>query len=241
MNGVIELCEGKTVEMGNLGEHVITVSELCSMSMNKKELSLLGINEMMLFNIFINLNSLGDQKLDVETIIKMDKPPKKRWRLRLDKKTFEFICQKTGKSNLFYLTKRKSVRFIDNDFLKENNFTGNDILDLSKNFIVYGKINLNSDNLIMLRFDKKIVKVADTKIDIGFNLSADSYFCNKSRRCPLLERCDSFFKLAASKHHTSFSCDKCIIYMCEKFLERDGAFRERDIYSYGISDYSGFL
>lgn len=242
MNGILEVRESNNVPMCGFSEHVATVSELIAMSLGEKEFSLLGINETMLFNIFVNLNFLEDSKLELETILKMDKPPKKGWRLNLDKKTFEYVCEKTGNSKLFRAANKKSVRFIDDDFLKENKFTERNIIDLSKTFIVFSKITLNSSNLVALGISKGIVKIADSrKIHICFNMSTDSYFCNKSKRCPLLKRCDEFFSLAANKDQTSFSCDKCVFYQCERQLERDGAFRERDIYSYGISNYGDFV
>ncbi len=241
MNGVIELCDCGISDFGLNNKHNMTVSELLAMSTTTRELSLFGINERMLFNIFINLNSLEDKKLDIDSVLAMDGLPKKRWKLRLRRRDFKYICSKAKKSDIFNAVKRESAKFVDNEFLRSNNFTESDVVDLAKSFIVYGKINISPDDILALGIDHEIARVAHKSISINFNLARDSYFCNKSSRCPLLRRCDDFFRAVSDKHHLNFSCDECIFYKCEKRLEREGAFRENYVQSYGISDYDSFF
>lgn len=235
----IELIKDKKYPENKNRKTTFTLSfiEIYTMTLRRDEFSRLGLTKNILFNMFLDYESLADQKLTIEELKKFDRPIQKKWKLKICKKLFVSICKEMERYDISKIVENRNVYSMDDGFLALNNLSENDFFDLAMSQFILSKIKLSVDDLRKIGIPENIVKLSEEPL-ITFTLqkSIDALDSRRSRRCLVRKRCEDFFYRVKDGCHDSFTCMKCFLFEAERRFERDGCFTDWQSFSYGIVD-----
>lgn len=221
-----------------VAEIELSPADLFGITLDRFELSNLGLNDENLLPILKEVSNIEDGELSLDDVVKMRAVFDIRTNFRINARDMITIARDMDRKDISRLIEdeRPALKAVDRKFFRKNGVSDEDFMSLASSYLVLSKIKLNEDDLRKINIPEKLIRMSGKKtIKLLLRKYTKQLDCRRAYQCPLKSRCSAFFERVSDRGFISYSCSECPIYQVERHLENQGHFNEVQVGSFGIA------